>query len=72
MLTTTRVCLYLLEANVAKVGVRNVFDKDPSELDDLLPFVGCPYVAASQAFNLKRGCHLRELRGSGVRNTHRR
>ena len=46
------VFLNLLEANVAKVGVRDVSDKDPSNLEDPLPFVRCPHGAASRVVNL--------------------
>jgi hypothetical protein len=37
---------------VAKIGVRDVSDKDPSNLEDSLPFVGCPHGAASCVVNL--------------------
>ena len=66
MLTTTRVCLDLLEANVAKVGVRDVSDKDPPDLEDSLPFVGRPHSAASRVVNLKGGTIMRESWGWGV------
>lgn len=35
----------LLEANVAKVGVRDVSDENPSDFEDPLPFVGRPHGA---------------------------
>lgn len=48
-------CLDLLEADVAKIGVWDVSDKDPSDLEDPLPFVGCPYCAAPRVVDLKGG-----------------
>lgn len=51
-LATTRVILDLLEANVAKVGVWDVSDKDPLDLEDPFPFVGGPHRAASRIVDL--------------------
>jgi hypothetical protein len=42
---------------MAKVGVRDVSNKDPSDLEDPLPFVGCPHGAASRVVNLKGRSH---------------
>ena len=65
-LTTARGCLDLLEANVTKVGVRDVSDKDPPDLENSLPFVGCPHGAASRVVNLDSRSHIRELWGVGT------
>ena len=40
---------------MAKVGIRDVSDKDPSDLEDPLPFVGRPHGAASRVVNLNGG-----------------
>lgn len=45
-------CRDLLEANVAEIGVRDVSDIDPPDLEDSFPFVGCPHGAASCVVNL--------------------
>ena len=42
---------------MAKVGVRDVSDKDPSNLEDPLPFVRCPHGAASRVVNLNGKGH---------------
>ena len=42
----------LLEADVTEVGVWNISDKYPPDLEDSLPFVGCPHGAATGVVNL--------------------
>ena len=38
---------------MAEVGIRDVSNKDPFDLEDALPLVGCPHGAASRVVNLK-------------------
>ena len=64
-LTITQICLDLLEADVTKVGVRDVSDKDPLDLEDPLPFVGRPHGTASRVVNLKGGNHHEDIMGLG-------
>ena len=54
---TTRVCLDLLETNVAKVGIRDVSDEDPPDFEDTLPLVRRPHGAASRVVNLSGRHH---------------
>lgn len=63
--------LDLLEANVAKVGVWDVSDKDPPDLEDPFPFVGCPHGAASRVVDLNDKGTMRRLWGVGSYETHR-
>lgn len=37
---------------MAEVGVRNISDKNPPDLEDSLPLVGRPYGAATRVVNL--------------------
>ena len=57
--------LNLLEANVAKIGVRDVSDKEPSNFEDPLPFVGCPHGATSRIVNLNGMVIMWKLWGAG-------
>ena len=50
---------------MAKVGVRDVSDKDPPDLEDPLPFVGRPHGAASCVINLKGRNHRKGIMGLG-------
>jgi hypothetical protein len=52
MLTANWVCRDLLETDVTEVCVWNISDKDPPDLEDSLPFVRCPYGAATRVVNL--------------------
>ena len=64
--------LDLLEANVSKVGVWDVSDEDPPDLEHPFPFVGCPYGAASSVINLNGKGIMRRLCDVGLYETHRR
>lgn len=48
---------------MAKIGVWNVSDKDPSNLEDPLPFVGCPHGAASRVVDLNDKGHHGKIVG---------
>ena len=41
-----------LESDMAKIGVRNVADEDPSHFEYTLPFVGSPHGAAAGVVHL--------------------
>ena len=64
--------LDLLEANVAKIGVRDVSDKDPSDLEDSFPLVGCPHGATPRVVNLNGRVIMRKSWQVGVHEAHRR
>lgn len=57
------VFLDLLEANMTKIGVRDISDKDPSDLEDSLPFVRCPHGAAPCVIDLNGKDHRKEAMG---------
>lgn len=60
-----------LEANVAKVGVWDVSDEDPPDLEDPFPFVGRPHGAASRIVNLNDKGIMRRSWSVGSYETHR-
>lgn len=55
---------------MTKVGVWNVSYKDPSDLEDPLPFVGCPHGAASRVVDLNDRSHRKGAMGCGVHDTY--
>ena len=56
---------------MTEVGVWDVSYKDPPDLEDPLPFVGCPHGAASRVVNLNGRSHRTRTSGCGVHDTHR-
>jgi len=56
---------------MAKVGVWDISDKDPSNLEDPLPFVRCPHGAASRVVNLNGKVIMGKSRGVVAYDTHR-